>query len=399
MTNNKINKRFSKIKNKFLLPAFLRDMKTLNIGGLSAGNTAEIISDGDKCFDEFIKAIDSAKYNINLETYIFESDSLGILISNHLIKAAEKGIEVNVVYDAVGSFNTSSKMFNKMKNAGIEIISYNPIIPFKKLKTLTLRDHRKILVIDGKIAFVGGINIGLEYAGPSYNGANWRDTHLKIQGPAVKDIQFFFIENWFRNGGSVVDYKQHFPEQEKKGDKMMMIVCTKARKKIKPIRVSYLSAFNNAKQSIYITNAYFIPDRNVHKAIEKAAVSGVDVKLILPGKTDIPIVKYASEYLYKRYLKNGIKIYEYSRSVLHAKTAVIDGLWSTIGSSNLDRRSFRKNLEINAIVLDDNFGSEMEYVFEEDIRNSKEITLDKLKKRSPLLYFIQWLCYRFRNFL
>jgi cardiolipin synthase len=178
-----------------------------------------------------------------------------------------------------------------------------------------------------------------------------------------------------------------------------MILCTKGRKKVKPVYESYISAIANARSSIYITNAYFIPDGRIYRSLVKAAERGVDVKIILPGKSDIPVVKYASRYLYKRYLRHGIKIFEYQESILHAKTAVIDGLWATVGSSNLDRRSFRRNLEINAVVLDQGFGQIMEEVFFEDLNKSLEITLENFGKRRPFEFFLEWLCYRFRNIL
>jgi cardiolipin synthase len=178
-----------------------------------------------------------------------------------------------------------------------------------------------------------------------------------------------------------------------------MVISTKSRKKVQPIFESYYSAIRTAKKSIYITNAYFIPDRKIHHSLVKAAERGIDVCLILPGKSDVQIVKYASRYLYNYYLRHGIKVYEYTGSVLHAKTAVIDGVWSTIGSSNLDRQSLYTNLELNVAVIDEKFGQLMEHVFRNDLKQSGNITRDDMRRRKLIQFIIEWLSYRFRNIL
>ncbi len=375
----------------------MREMKKMGIGGMSGGNNVTLITDGDIFFNEILRSIENAKKTINLETYIFSSDAIGWLIAEKLAEKASKGIEVNLIYDAIGSISASSEMFTMMRNAGVEVIEYHPFVPWRKYWGLDLRDHRKILVIDGSRAFIGGINIGKEYAGKQFMGDNWRDTHLIVEGPAVADIQFFFMENWYRNGGAVMSGRLYFPPLEKKGDRLLMVLCSSSRKKVRPVYQSYISAIRNARHSIYITNAYFIPDAVIYRSLVKAAERGVDVRLLLPGESDVPFVKYASMYLYKKYMKHGIRIYEYSGSILHAKTAVIDGIWSTIGSSNIDRRSFMKNLEMNAVILDQGFGGKMEKVFMKDLKKSREITLDIYEKRSFMEFFKEWIFYRFRN--
>ena len=222
---------------------------------------------------------------------------------------------------------------------------------------------------------------------------------MKLEGPAVRNIEFFFMENWHRQGGAMVNFNKHFPPVQEKGDRLVMTLSSMSRKGIKPIQLAYLTAIQHAHESIYITNAYFIPDRKIFRALVRAARRGVDVRLILPGKSDLRVVQYASRYLYKRYLKNNIRVFEYQENILHAKTAVIDGIWSTVGSSNLDRRSFKKNREINAIVLDDIFGEKMVKVFFDDERKSEELLLENWDKRSLLQFILEWLAYRFRNLL
>ncbi len=386
-----------KLKNRFFLPAYIRDMKRMGIGGLSGGNKVTLITEGDRFFDTILAAISRAKKSINLESYIFSSDNVGMLVAEKLAQKARAGVEVNVIYDSVGSIGASSQMFALMRNAGVEVIEYHPFVPWRKYWGLSFRDHRKILVVDGIKAFVGGINIGREYAGKKYKGDSWRDTHVMVEGPSVRDIQFFFMENWYRNGGSVMNTGLHFPDIKEAGEKLLMVLCARSRRNVRPVHESYISAIKNARHSIYITNAYFIPDARVFRSLVKAAERGVDVRLLLPGRSDIVFVKLASMYLYKRYMKNNIRIFEYQRSVLHAKTAVIDGIWSTVGSSNLDRRSFRKNLEMNVAVLDQDFGDELEAVFIKDLECCREIILPEFQRRSFYLFFLEWLFYRFRN--
>ena len=394
-----INARVRRIKNRLFLPSFLREMKRLQIGGLSGGNRLKLITDGDTCFTEFLRAMRSAKESINLETYIFKSDDLGWRIAKLLAEKAGSGVEVNLIYDAIGCIGASPDLFNYMRDRGVEVIEYHPFFPWRRFWNISFRDHRKILVVDGRVAFLGGINIGREYAGKKFGGENWRDTHLRIEGPAVRDVQYFFIENWFRHGGAIGEGGRHFGSIAESGRMLVNILSHKSRKNRRPILDSYLSAIRYAKQHIYITNAYFIPDKRIYRSLMQAVKRGVDVRVLLPGKTDIPAVKYASSYLYKKYLKNGIRVYEFTGSVLHAKTAVIDGIWSTVGSSNLDRRSFRKNLELNAVVLDQDFGLTMEKVFMNDLRLSRELDLTKWERRPPAVYLLEWLCYRFRNLL
>lgn len=397
--NKTTSRSFNKLRNRFLLPGFIREMKKMGIGGLSGGNRVKVITDGDDFFDSIISSIESAKRSINLETYIFSSDAVGWMVAEKLAEKAELGLEVNVIYDSFGSITASGLMFDMMRKAGVEIIEYHPFVPWRRYFNISFRDHRKILVIDGSVAFIGGINIGKEYAGERYEGGRWRDTHAMIEGPAVRDIQFFFMENWFRNGGAIMNSRLYFPDLPEMGDLLLMIICTRSRKKVRPVYESYISAIRNARHSIYITNAYFIPDGRIYRTLVRAAERGVDVKLLLPGKSDVPFVKYASRYLYKKYMKRGIRIFEYSDSILHAKTAVVDGVWSTIGSSNMDRRSFRRNLEMNAVILDQGFGDLMEEIFLKDIEKSGEITLPLFEKRSFIEFFFEWICYRFRNLL
>jgi cardiolipin synthase len=386
-------------KRKFRLSTYIKEMEKLGIAEVSQDNSVALITDGAECFRQFFREIDHAKLSINLESYIFRSDGAGWDMAKRLAKASRRGVEVNVIFDALGSIKTSREIFRYMSESGVELIEYHPLVPWRKFFNITFRDHRKILVIDGKTAFIGGLNIGSEYAGSLYIEDYQRDTHMKITGPAVRDIQYHFIENWFHHGGRNTGSQKMFPNIEPEGSEKTLVLCANSRRKLKPIQESYLAAINGATSSIYIENAYFIPDLKTFRALVSAAKRGVDVRIILPGHYVMPFVSSAVRYLYKRYLKNDIKIYEYMKSVLHAKTAVIDGVWSTVGSSNIDRLSFGVNLEINGVVLGKSFGDQMKDVFFEDLEACREITLGHWQKRSPFTFLFQWLAYRFRNLL
>ncbi len=388
-----------KIKNRFFLPKFLKSIKKYGISGFSGGNKVTLINNGDLFFDELFAAIDSATLSIDLETYIFNSDNIGWKVARKLAAKAKKGVDVNIIYDAVGCINTSGELFEYLRKNKVELIEFHPIIPWRKYFNLYLRDHRKLMVVDGNVAFVGGMNIGNEYAGEKYGGENWRDTHLKIEGPAVRDLEYFFLENWHRQGGALVDIAKYFPVINHKGDTIVLVLSSYSRKNVKPIYQTYLAAIANAQKYIYIANAYFVPDSKISRALIRVAKRGIDVRILLPSVSDIPFVQYASRYFYKRFLKNHIRIYEYIPTVLHAKTAVIDDIWSTVGSTNLDRRSFNANLEVNAIILDQNFGNKMKKQFLKDIQQSKEIVFEQYQRRSSTQLMKEWFCYRFRYLL
>lgn len=380
------------------IAAYLKEVEQNKIGGLIGGNQVALITEGAETFREFTSAISSAQFTINLEIYIFRSDSAGWEIARRLAEAVRRGVVVNVIYDALGCIKTSHSLFSFLKKHGVSLVKYNSIEPWRFFN-ITFRDHRKILIVDAKTAYIGGLNIGDEYFGNLFTNDYQRDTHLKIEGKTVTDIQFFFVENWFRCGGGLLSRQLYFPDLKKKGDTLMMILSSKAHQNVKPIRISYLSAIENARTSIYIENAYFIPDRRIIRALAAAVKRGVDVRIMLPQRYVMPFVQHAVRYPYRRYLFYGLRVYEYTASVLHAKTAVIDGIWSTVGSSNIDRLSFWYNLEINAVILDEKFGSQMQNVFFSDLENCTEIDRKSLRKRSVLGFFKQWLCYRFRNIL
>ncbi|MEQ1742526.1 MAG: cardiolipin synthase [Candidatus Nitrotoga sp.] len=358
---------------------------------LVAGNKVTLLFDGPQTMEAMIEAISAAKDHINLETYIFDQDELGIRFADLLIARQRAGVQVNVIYDSVGTIGTPQAFFDKMRDAGIHLLAFNPVNPLKLIGPWepNNRDHRKILVVDGVVAFTGGVNISSTYANSSLFRSKarrnakvgWRDTHIKIEGPAVAALQWAFLNTWASQQSPDLPDSDFFPPLKEAGNKLVRVLISEPGGDY-DIYKAYVLAIQEAKKTIHITSAYFVPDTQILQALSNAARRGVDVKIILPGVTDNGLVFRAAQSFYSEMLANGIKIYELQIAVLHAKTAVIDKIWSTVGSTNIDTRSFLHNNEINVVVFGDEFGTSMENAFLEDLRYSVEISKDKWEQRS-----------------
>ena len=358
---------------------------------LVSGNKVELLVDGPKTYDAMFAAIGMAKNNINMETYIIEDDEIGQRFTELLISKQRSGVQVNLIYDSFGSINTPKELFKPLKESGANVLEFNPINPFKTRKDWQLfqRDHRKLLIVDGQVAFVGGVNISSVYSSGSSkkfatanNEQKWRDTHLRMLGPVVSNFQSLFMATWREQKGDQLASKDYFPDLTSMGNELVRAIGSSPEEPYSQIYMTLLSAINSAETQIFLTNAYFVPDAKLLAALKKAAQRGVDVRLLLPEKTDSILVFYASRSYYEELLSAGVKIYERQDALLHAKTAVIDGVWSTVGSTNLDWRSFTNNQEINAVILGQDFGTKMRIMFEKDMESSKDITLEMWRKRS-----------------
>ncbi|WP_296951869.1 cardiolipin synthase [uncultured Massilia sp.] len=361
---------------------------------LIAGNKVTLLFDGPATMREMLSAARAATSSINLETYIFDKDEIGDEFAGVLIDKQRQGVQVNIMVDAVGALATPSAFFGKMRDAGIRVVVFNPVNPAKARGKWELnnRDHRKLMIVDGRTAFTGGINISGTYANSSLfrsrnkpkqidgDKVGWRDTHIKIEGPAVAPLQWSFVNLWVQQEGGELPQAEYFPKLAPVGDKFVRVLSTTPERDSE-IYKSLVVAINEAKTSIHITSAYFVPDQQIVDALVAAARRGVDVKLVLPGVSDHSLIRYAGQGFYDDLLKGGVRIFELQIAVLHAKTAVIDGAWSTIGSANIDRRSFIHNYELNVVVIDPAFGRDMESAFNEDMRDSKEVTLAQWRKR------------------
>jgi cardiolipin synthase len=371
---------------------------------LIAGNKVTLLFDGPATMREMIAAVRSATSTVNLETYIFDQDQVGREFADLLIEKRRQGVVVNLMYDSVGALGTPQAFFDRMRAAGINVLAFNPVNPAARPGKWELnnRDHRKVLVVDGKIGFTGGINISSTYANSSFfrsrqkpeksdgQKVGWRDTHIKIEGPAVANLQYAFIDNWVSQQAGELAAANYFPPLPAQGDKMLRVLAS-APDQESSIYKALLVAINEAKKSIHITSAYFVPDDQVINALCAAARRGVDVKLVLPGVSDHSLVFHAGQSYYDTLLAAGVKIYQLQVAVLHAKTAVIDSAWSTIGSANIDSRSFMHNYELNVVVIDPAFGRDMESAFNEDMRDSKQVTQEQWHQRSMSDRFMEWL--------
>lgn len=376
---------------------------------LIAGNKLTLLNDGPATMKAMIAAIKTAKDHINLETYIFGQDSMGDEFADLLIQKQREGVQVNVIYDSVGSIGTHPDFFNRLRDAGVAIVEFHPVNPFKRFGSswrLNNRDHRKILVVDGRIAFTGGINITDDYSSGSLfrsrsknqEHLGWRDTHIQVEGPAVASFQWLFLQTWVSQREDDLASRKYFPKLQPAGDKIVRVIASEPGGDYEVYK-AYVLAMQQAKISIHITNSYFVPDKQLIDALTDAAKRGVDVKLIFPAVSDASLVMHAGRSFYTELLASGVRIFELQASVLHAKTAVIDGYWSTVGSTNLDMRSFLHNSEVNLIALDQEFGSVMESAFTEDLKNSIEVTPEKWAERPMSDQLREWFARRFGYWL
>jgi cardiolipin synthase len=375
---------------------------------LIAGNHVTLLYDGPQTVTAMTRAIAAATNHINLETYIFDEDAVGTPMADLLIERQRAGVQVHIIYDAVGTLGTPQLFFDRMREAGIHLLAFNPVNPLKTLGPwqLNQRDHRKLLVVDGRTAFAGGVNISSSYANSSLfrtrnkstSKVGWRDTHVQIEGPAVAALQWEFLNHWEDQQALPLSDSDFFPLQQRAGDTLLRVLASEPEGDQEIYR-AYLLAIRSAKTSVHITMAYFAPDEQILRALQEAAQRGVDVTLILPAVRESSLVFYAGHALYRDLLQSGIKLYQLQVAVLHAKTAVIDSLWSTVGSANMDTRSFLHNHELNVMVFDQAFGLAMESAFEEDLRLSTPMTLEQWEQRPWTERVKEWLASRFSYWL
>ena len=365
---------------------------------LVVGNKVVLLQDGPATFQAMFNAIRNAKDHINMETYIIEDDEVGKRFADALIEKQAQGVSVNFIYDSVGAINAPKEFFKRLTDAGIKVLEFNPINPLtaKKGWELNQRDHRKLLIVDGEAAFLGGINISSVYSSGSFSPRSkrrpdgsppWRDTHLQLEGPVVGEFQKLFLATWEKQKGPPLAPSKFFPQLTNKGKEVVRAIGSSPDDPYSLIYVTLISAINSAETSVYLTNAYFVPDPQLLTALTDAAQRGVDVKIILPSNTDFWLVFHAGRSFYTKLLEGGVKIYERRGALLHSKTALVDGVWSTIGSTNLDWRSFLHNEEVNAVILGQEFGGQMQVMFDKDLAASKLITLDQWQQRPIGLRF------------
>lgn len=368
---------------------------------LILGNKVTLLQNGAETYAAMFAAIRKARDHINLESYIIDDDEIGQQFANLLLEQQARGVQVNVIYDSVGAFNTPKAFFERLTEGGIAVLEFNPLNPLaaKKAWLINNRDHRKLLVVDGRTAFIGGINISSVYSSGSIirrpgkttdDTVAWRDTDLQIEGPVVGELQKLFMETWSKQRGQALAAKDYFPKLKTQGKDIVRAIGSTPDDPYSLIYLTLISAIGNAEKQVQLTNAYFVPDPRLLQSLIDAAGRGVDVKLILPSHSDSDIVFHAGRSNYAALLKGGVKIYERRGALLHSKTAIVDGVWSCVGSTNLDWRSFLDNDEVNAVILGREFAQQMQTMFTNDLGASEHIDLESWENRSLMFRIKEW---------
>lgn len=363
------------------------------------GNKVQLLVDGIQAFPVMLEAIKKAKKTILMDSYIFHGDVAGQLFAHALSERAQSGVAVYLIVDGVGTFGVSREFFGKMEAAGVRVLIYRPPAPWRKNSGLLRRNHRKLLVIDGKIGFAGGLNIGDEWRPKELGGKGWHDVHLRIDGPAVRELAKLPVSTWQVHDGVNLGTRSFLPKVKPTGSYHVNVVGSRERKKRRAIRQTYLQAIRRAREYIYIANAYFLPDSGVRRALRNAVQRGVDVRVMVSKKGDILPFQLASEAMWSRVLKSGIRLFLWQDAVLHAKTAVIDDIWTTVGSFNLDHRSWTMNLEVNVNTIGVTLAKQLKEVFLADQKRCIELKREKWGKRPWYVRVVQEFFYLFRKFM
>jgi cardiolipin synthase len=372
------------------------------------GNKVSLLIDGPATYAAMFAAIQGARVEIDLESYIFDDDETGRRFADLLLEKRAAGVRVNVIYDSLGSLATTAAFFERLRAGGIQIVEFNQTNPLKGRGKWGLlhRDHRKILVVDDQVAIIGGINISQVYSSSPAGSrqragtrTGWRDTDLQIEGPAVAEFQKLFLDTWRKQKGPDIPEQKPVPDSKDAGGALVRALGSTPGETNRVTFVAYVAAITFAQHSIHLTNAYFVPDDQILEAFQDAARRGVDVKIILPSITDATVVLAAQRHEYSKLLKSGVKIFERRNAVMHAKTAVIDGVWSTVGSTNMDYLSFLSNDEVNAVVLSREFAGDMEQMFARDLAESDPIEWDRWKRRPVADKIRQWIAHLFFRWL
>ncbi len=361
------------------------------------GNKIELLANGDEYFPAMLKAIGSANKSVNFAAYILHSDEVGRQFRDAFCERAKAGVEVRILLDGIGSgWSLDNSDVQMMRDAGCKFAYYHPTASWRIDRT-NRRSHRRVLVVDGKVAFTGSAGFSRKWAGHAQDKDHWRDTQVRIEGPLVAKLQWAFEEHWVKTYEETLSGAGHFPALPNAGDLKAQVIASHSFS-MAPIPLVQATAFAAAEKRIWITNPYCTPTEDQVDLLVKAVRRGVDVRLLLPGENnDQPLTKSAGRAAYGRMLEGGVKIFEYQPSMIHTKSMVVDGYFAMLGSSNFDARSSEINEELDVVVADDKFGHEMETVFEKDLREAREYTLQEFKNRSWWERTTEWLMLPFRS--
>ena len=383
---NKYNKESLYEKNKDMILA----LEAMDYSPYRNDNNVSMYSDGKLFFNELLESLKKAKKSINIEFYIFKNDDIGTKILNVLEEKAKEGVEVRLLYDSVGSRSLNRNVLNKLINEGGKVGEFFPSwLKFININ-MNFRNHRKIVVIDNNVGFVGGFNVGDEYLGKDSKFGYWRDTHIKFTGGAVNDLNLRFLADWRYATKEEVSLEEIFEANEENSNSNnvgMQIVSSGPNLSDKyEIKMAYLKMIQKAKKYLYIQSPYLIIDNSISDSLKLAAASGVDVKIMIPGKGDHPFVYWANLVYAGDLIKEGIRVFHYDKNAfLHAKTVVIDDEVCSIGTANMDTRSFELNFEVSSFIYSEKIAKEQKYEFENDMKMCEELTLEKYQNRSRIV--------------
>jgi len=362
-----------------------------------------VLREGGETYPAMLAALAAAQHSICFETYILAADLTGDRFKAVLIDRVKAGVAVRIIYDAVGSLGLSDSWVDELRAAGCEVIDFNPIAPWRRRFRLSHRDHRKIIVVDDRVGFTGGLNIANDYAAVEDGGVGWHDMHCRVTGPIVLDLARMFRRNWLRCGGT--SYRNPAAPAgepdgpDEHGGPFVRLLDNTRRRQRTAVRRAYLHVIKAARTRVLIQNAYFLPDLGVRRALARAAARGVDVRVLVPGRSDVRLIEWAGMYVFRRLARRGIRVYLWRGVMMHAKTATVDALWSTIGSYNFDAQSRFNNLEVTVEILDPSTGQSLVRCFERDITNADPFNEETWLSLPWWRKGLAWLAYRLRRLL
>ncbi|MEA4978370.1 MAG: cardiolipin synthase [Petrimonas sp.] len=370
--------------------SLIRLLKNLDHTPLLGGNDVRFYTNAVDKFEDLLRDIEQARQHIHVEYYVFGDDKIGIKVRDALIKKSLEGVEVRIIYDGFGSRKTKKAFFEELRKAGIEAEPFLKAALPKITSRLNYRNHRKIIVIDGQIGYVGGMNIADRYI-EGFKWGIWRDTHARIEGKGVQGLQSIFLIDWFVVSQTQITSRKYFPELPGFGNICMQTVNSGPFREEREISHGILQAIYDAQKSIFIQTPYFIPPESMIEALQAAAIRGLDVRLMISKKSDVPLVQLASRSFVKEMLESGVKVYMYEKGFLHSKLMVFDDSLTLIGSVNFDSRSFEHNFEVEAFIYDHEVAEKAIDIFVEDQRFSQIVSLREWMKRPKRLRFVESL--------
>ncbi|SHK21133.1 cardiolipin synthase [Paramaledivibacter caminithermalis] len=353
----------------------------------TVNNNTEVLTNGESTYCSIIDELKKAKHHIHMQYFIIRNDNIGNKIKDILIEKVKSGIEVRLIYDSVGCWKLGRKYINSLKEAGVKVYPFYPVMFPVLSRQLNYRNHRKIIVIDGKVGYIGGINIGDEYLGKNPTLGFWRDTHIKIEGEAIYSLQNIFLKDWYFVSNQLIIDEKYYPKLKHCGEQIIQITSSGPDSDWESILQAYFTMISTAEKRIWITTPYLVPDESILMALKTAALSGIDVRIIIPSKPDHYLVYWASKSHIEELLLAGVKVYTYEKGFIHSKLLLVDGISASIGTANLDIRSFSINFEVNAFIYDNEVVKRLEHDFVMDIKDSKEIILEEHLNRGMYIRF------------